>query len=305
MSRQNRKLGFFFVIIGATFWGVGGTVSQKLFQDFQIEVDWLVTVRLLVSGILLLTIQYLTRDKKQVFDVWKNKRNAFQLLIFGLFGMLAVQYTYMASINHGNAAVATLLQYQAPIMIIAYLLVRRQMKLRRIDFVTVFLSLSGCFFLLTNGSLSGLSVPAPAVMWGILSGVAFAFYTLYAASLLAYFDSLVIVGWAMVIGGFTLSFIHPPWQMDFAALPLEGYLYLFFVVIFGTMIAFWFFIESLHSLSPKETSLIGSLEPLAAVLTTVFWLKEPFGSFQWLGTACVIAMIVFMALADSEKAEIE
>ncbi|MCF3943922.1 EamA family transporter [Oceanobacillus alkalisoli] len=305
MDRQNRKLGFLLVIIGATLWGVGGTVSQKLFQDFQIEVDWLVTVRLLISGVLLLTIQYLSRDKKQVFDVWKNKRNTFQLLIFGLFGMLAVQYTFMASINHGNAAVATLLQYQAPIMIIAYLLIQRQMRLRRMDLITVFLSLSGCFLLLTNGSLSGLSVPAPAVIWGILSGVALAFYTLYAASLLAYFDSLVIVGWAMVIGGVTLSFIHPPWQMDFASLPLEGYLYLLFIVIFGTMIAFWFFIESLNSLSPKETSLVGSLEPLAAVLTTVFWLKEPFGSFQWLGTACVIAMIVFMALADSEKAAFE
>ena len=62
------------------------------------------------------------------------------------------------------------------------------------------------------------------------------------------------------------------------------------------MIAFWFYMESLQSLSPKETSLLGSLEPLAAVLTTVFWLREPFGLFQWVGTACIIAMILFLAL---------
>lgn len=301
MKRQNRNIGFFFVITGATFWGVGGTVAQKLFQDFQIDVEWLVTARLLIAGSLLLLIQYLTRDRKQIVEVWKNKRNAFQLLVFGLFGMLAVQYTYMASIDHGNAAVATLLQYQAPIMIIVYLLIRKQMQLRQKDFITVFLSLSGCFLLLTNGSLSTLSVPAPAIIWGILSGVALAFYTLYAASLLAYFDSLVIVGWAMIIGGMSLSFVHPPWKMDFLSLPLEGYVYLIFVIIFGTMIAFWFFIESLHSLSPKETSLIGSLEPVAAVLTTVFWLQEPFGSFQWIGTACIIAMILFMAMSKEKE----
>lgn len=301
VKRQNRNIGFFFVITGATFWGVGGTVAQKLFQDFQIDVEWLVTARLLIAGSLLLLIQYLTRDRKQIVEVWKNKPNAFQLLVFGLFGMLAVQYTYMASIDHGNAAVATLLQYQAPIMIIVYLLIRKQMQLRQKDFITVFLSLSGCFLLLTNGSLSTLSVPAPAIIWGILSGVALAFYTLYAASLLAYFDSLVIVGWAMIIGGMSLSFVHPPWKMDFLSLPLEGYVYLIFVIIFGTMIAFWFFIESLHSLSPKETSLIGSLEPVAAVLTTVFWLQEPFGSFQWIGTACIIAMILFMAMSKEKE----
>ncbi|BAQ10316.1 permease [Bacillus sp. OxB-1] len=79
-------------------------------------------------------------------------------------------------------------------------------------------------------------------------------------------------------------------------MPIEAYLYLIFVILFGTMIAFWFYMESLQSLSPKETSLLGSLEPLAAVLTTVFWLREPFGLFQWVGTACIIAMILFLAL---------
>lgn len=301
MNIQNRKLGFFFVICGATFWGVGGTVAQKLFQDFQVELDWLVATRLLFAGPLLLFIQYLTRDRTQIFGVWKNKRNAFQLIIFALFGILAVQYTYMASIDHGNAAVATLLQYQAPIMIIIYMLFRKQMVLRQKDIITVLLALSGCFLLLTNGTLSSLSVPLPAIIWGILSGAALAFYTLYAASLLAYFDSLVIVGWGMVIGGIVLSFFHPPWQ-DFPMLSVEGYGYVLFVVLFGTMLAFWFFIESLHSLSPKESSLIGSLEPVAAVLTTVFWLHEPFGMFQWIGTTCIIAMIIYMALGGDEQA---
>jgi drug/metabolite transporter (DMT)-like permease len=62
------------------------------------------------------------------------------------------------------------------------------------------------------------------------------------------------------------------------------------------MLAFWFYIESLQSLEPKETSLLGSLEPLAAVLTTVFWLKVPFGFFQWLGSLCIIGMIFLLAL---------
>ena len=44
------------------------------------------------------------------------------MILFGLFGMLAVQYTYFASIKEGNAAVATLLQYLAPIFITVYLL---------------------------------------------------------------------------------------------------------------------------------------------------------------------------------------
>lgn len=292
---MNRRKGIILVMTGAIFWGIGGTVSKKLFQS-GIDIDWLVTTRLLIAGFLLLTVQFSGKERSQIFKVWKSKKAALQLIIFGLLGMLAVQYTYMASIKHGNAAVATLLQYLAPTMIIVYLLLRKQTVLTRQDLFTVSLALIGCFFLLTNGSISQLSVPTLAIVWGILSGVALAFYTLYAIPLLKQFDSLVIVGWAMIIGGLALSFVHPPWQIDLRSLSLETYLYLIFVILFGTMIAFWFYIESLQSLIPKESSLLGSIEPLAAVLTTVFWLKEPFGLYQWIGTACIIAMILIMAL---------
>lgn len=299
---MGRQKGIILVITGALFWGIGGTVSQKLFQDFAIQVDWLVTTRLLIAGLLLLTVQFFRKDRSQVLGVWKTRRTAIPLIIFGLLGMLAVQYTYMASINHGNAAVATLLQYTAPVMIIVYLVVRKQAVLTRRDMLTVSLALVGCFFLLTNGSMSQLSVPSPAIIWGVLSGVALAFYTLYAVPLLKQFDALVIVGWAMIIGSFALSFVHPPWQMDFNTLTVEAYLYLVFVIIFGTMIAFWFYIESLQTLIPKETSLLGTMEPLAAVFTTVFWLKEPFGSFQWLGTMCIILMIFVLAMKKDATA---
>lgn len=296
MNKSSRKIGFILVIFGATFWGVSGTASQKVFQQFGIEVNWLVTTRLLIAGVLLLTVVYFRKGYQHVFHLWKNPRVALQLIIFGIFGMLAVQYTYMASINDGNAAVATLLQYLSPVMIISYLVLSGKSKLTQQDAITVTLALVGCFFLLTNGSISKLSVPLSAIIWGVLSGVSLAFYTLYAVHLLTRYDSLVIVGWAMVVGGFALSFIHPPWKVTFSTFSYETYLYLFFIIIFGTMIAFWFYIESLNSLSPKETSLLGTLEPLAAVLTTVFWLKEPFGFFQWLGAACMLGMIVFLAL---------
>ncbi len=254
------------------------------------------TTRLLIAGFLLLAVHFFRNDRSQIIGVWKTRRIAIQLIIFGLLGMLAVQYTYMASIKHGNAAVATLLQYLAPVMIIVYLIFRKQAVLTRRDLLTVSLALVGCFFLLTNGSITQLSVPTPAIIWGVLSGVALAFYTLYAIPLLKQYDSLVIVGWAMIIGSFALSFVHPPWQMDFTSLTVEAYLYLVFVIIFGTMIAFWFYIESLQSLVAKESSLLGSTEPLAAVFTTVFWLIEPFGTFQWFGTTCIILMIFVLAL---------
>ncbi len=301
MKRISKTTGFILVISGAIFWGVGGTVSQKLFQEFHIEVDWLVTVRLLSAGFALLIIQFFRKDRSQIFRIWSNRNTAFRLLVYGLAGMLAVQYTYMASIDRGNAAVATLLQYMAPVLIIIYTALRKQTVWSRMDALTVTLALTGSFLLLTNGSVSQLSVPLPAAIWGLLSAVALAFYTLYPIPLLKQFDSLVIVGWAMMIGGLTLSFIHPPWKFNVSMMTAEILFYILFVIIFGTMLSFWFYIESLQYLQPKETSLLSCLEPLASVLTTVFWLNVPFGLWQWAGSGLMILMIMLLALTQKEN----
>lgn len=172
------------------------------------------------------------------------------------------------------------------------------------DAVTIVLALSGSFFLLTNGSLSAFAVPLPAILWGLLSGVTLAFYTLYVIPLLKRFDSLVVVGWAMLLAGLTMSFVQPPWDVDVSVLTGATLVYLVIVIIFGTMLAFWFYIESLQTLTAKETSLLGNIEPLTAVLATVLWLKEPFGGFQWLGTSLILVMMIYIALkADRQKVE--
>ena len=103
---------------------MSGTVAKKLFEQTAIDVNGLVTVRLLIAGILLLTIQFWLKDRSQIVGVWRDRRTALRLIVFGLVGMLSVQYTYMASIQHGNAAVATLLQCLAPVMVIRCLIRR-------------------------------------------------------------------------------------------------------------------------------------------------------------------------------------
>ena len=75
---QHRLKGVLFAIIGATLWGLGGTVSDLLFNQRDIEVDWYVTVRLLISGIFLLSLYKLLHPKQSMFIVLRSSK---QLLI--------------------------------------------------------------------------------------------------------------------------------------------------------------------------------------------------------------------------------
>lgn len=303
MKKKNRKFGIILIVLGASFWGIGGTVSQYLFQNQQINVNWFVTTRLIIGGILLLGSQVLVR--RPIFTIWKEVNDRKQLLIFSVLGMLLVQYSYMISISIGNAAVATLLQYLAPVFIIIYLVLTKRQRFMRIDATAIVLTVIGTYLLLTNGSIQNLSVPAGAVVWGLISGISLAFYTLYVSNLLQKFPSIVVVGWAMLIAGIIMNFIHPIWAVDISTWGTPTYLGLFFTIIFGTAIAFWFFIKSLEYLLAKETILIGTLEPLTAVISSVLWLKLSLGIGQLIGGLMIILLVLVLSLAGEKSNEPE
>lgn len=166
LEKKNKTIGLILVILGASFWGIGGTVAQRLLQQNNIEVGWLVSSRQLLAGVLLILIYKLMHRTESIFAIWRTKKNAGRQLLFSLVGMLAVQYTYMASISLGNAAVATMLQYLAPLFIMAYYALTRQNKLTKYDGIAVTLTILGTFLLLTNDSLSTFSVPTMAILWG-------------------------------------------------------------------------------------------------------------------------------------------
>jgi drug/metabolite transporter (DMT)-like permease len=298
---KKRSIGIILAVIGASFWGIGGTAADYLFSVEGINMDWFVTARLMLSGILLLGAQCLLKSRREVFHIWMDRQARIPLILFSIFGMLLVQYSYMASIEAGNAAVATLLQYLAPMYIIIWLILRRMKSLAISDVIAVLITIVGTMLLLTNGSFQTLSVSQTSIIWGIISGLSLAFYTLYANRLLDVYSSLTVVGWAMLISGIFMNFIQPVWQVNVGTWTISTVVVMLFGIICGTTLAFWMFITSLKYLEARETTLFGTVEPLTAVISSVIWLNLPFGMWQVIGMILILILIVFLSLHEERE----
>ena len=92
-----RFKGIMLAILGTTFWGVSGTIAEFLFK-YNFTPEWLVVVRVLLSGILLLSYGLLKGDKG-VKEILKNKKDVLTLISFGVLGILGSQYTYFVAID--------------------------------------------------------------------------------------------------------------------------------------------------------------------------------------------------------------
>lgn len=296
-----RIKGILLVICATSLWGVSGTVAQFLFQQNNFTPEWLVVIRLLLSGLLLLSYGLLKKDTG-IKNIWKDKKDRIPLISFSILGMLGSQYTYFASIKYGNAATATILQYLSPVIITCYIAFSSKKLPRFNQICAILLAMVGTFFIITKGDINSLSISKLALFGGICSAFAAALYTLQPANLLKKYSSTTIVGWGMLIGGIAFSFINPPWKFS-GVWSLSTITAVGFVVVFGTLIAFYCYLESLNYILPTEASILGSVEPLSAAFLSIIWLKVSFSLADFVGTACIIATIIILSYSNKNTTE--
>lgn len=285
--------GFLLAFIAALFWGVSGVCAQFLFQERGLSATWLVAIRLLAAGFILLPVTFISGYHP--WKIWKNKKDALSLILFGSLGVLSVQYTYILTIEFSNAATATILQYVGPAMIFAYLALKNKTIPNWLEWLSVLLSIAGIFLLVTHGDLSQLLVTPQTLAWGILSALALAFYTLQPMRLMAVYPPAVLLAWGFLIGGVTLSIFSSPWEVpgvwDEWTIINLGY-----IILCGTILSFLSFMLAVKWLGAKPASLIATTEPIAASIVAVVWMNVPFGPIDWLACLLIVGAIVLLTV---------
>lgn len=297
---MERLKGIIFIVTGSMLWGATGPLMEWLLSHTPLTVSFMLTIRLTVAGILLLTYLLLTR--KDIFGIWQQKLWSRQLVIFGIAGMLGVQFAFVAAINASNAVLATLLQFLAPIFVVAYVSLSLKKWPPKYQVLGIIGTLIGLFLLLTNASFDALLISKKALLWGVAVGLTFAFYTLYPARLMKEWNVLLVVGWGMLIGGGTLGIIGRVWQSNlwlvFTDMKIIG---LMLALIFFGTVAFVLFLSSMRYITAVETSVLSSIEPLTAMAISVIVFGTTLGFWQLVGVFVMLVCVTWLSVAG-EKA---
>lgn len=294
MMKRYEVIGIILTLLGATLWGVSGTSVQFIGNFRNMNLEWLLTMRLITAG--LLTVLYgWIRQGNAIFNVFHNWRDTLGLVIFGVFGMALCQYTYFRSIVIAGAGIATVLQYLAPSMIIIYLLVRYGKRPSTGEIISVILALVGTICLMGNNGFSFESFRSDVLFWGLLSAVGVAVYSVSPVRLLATYGTISIVGFGMLLSGLVAAALFQQ-PHSYATWDVWTVVGCFNVVFLGTIVSFNAYLEGVKRIGAVSGSILSSIEPISAAFFGWALLGNQFNWVGILGMAMIIATVIIIAL---------
>lgn len=273
---------------------------EWILNNTNLSVSFFLTVRLITAGLCILF--FLAITGKKIFLIWTDISWLKQLVVFSVLGMLGVQYTFVAAIEASNASIATLLQFLGPVYIILFLSWKNKIFPPKYQIIGIIGTLIGLFLLLTNANVKVLLISKEALLWGLAVGVAFSIYTVYPARLMKEWGVLLIVGWGMLVGGVVLAGVTQVWKSDewthLTVFPIN--LIVVIIILIGT-IAFILFLSSMKYITAVETSILSSIEPLTAMIISVFWFGQILGSWQYIGVIIMLLFVTWLSIAGEIK----
>lgn len=293
---MQRLKGILLIVVGAALWGATGPMMEWLLAETALTVSFILALRLIIAGIALLIFLSFKMDKS-INSIWQQRIWLQQLFIFSLVGMLGLQYSFAATIEVSNAIVATLLQFLAPIFIVLYVSLSQKKMPPPFQMIGIISTLAGLFLLLTNASLDHLLVSQEALIWGIILGLSFSFYTLYPARLMKEWGVLLVVAWGMLISGVLLGVGTAIWRSNEWLLLKDGkiIMILLLLTLFSTL-AYVMFLSSMSYITPVETSVLSSIEPLTTMIISIIVFQATLGTWQVLGIVVMLLSVMALSL---------
>ncbi|MDO4178847.1 MAG: DMT family transporter [Phascolarctobacterium sp.] len=284
--------GIALVLIAACIWGIGGVCGQYLFNEHGVTSWWLISVRMLLGGIIFLGYDLLV-NRTDIFAIFKEYTK--ELLCFAFLGLLNAQLFFYWTIELCNAATATVLQYTAPIMIMAWTVYKSRRTPDGRELLGIVGALTGIFLIATHGKLDSLVISPAALTTGMISAIGYALYSILPVNILKKFKTLTVVGWGHILPGVFLCCLTSPWhipgQWDMNAI------YAFVILLLGaTVLTFAFYLSGLRIIGPVKASLLSCAEPLSSIFFVVTFLDTKLVLLDYVGMFFIISTVLILSL---------
>lgn len=278
--------GYLLIISATLFWGVSATTASFLFKQ-QIDVIILVQMRMTISCFVL--VMFFSLFKRDVLRV--PIRNLYPLALLGIIGGAGSNFTYYYTIKEINVATAILMQYMAPLLVLAYAAIAKEEELTLPKVTAGVASLSGCFFAVGGTEVSFASLSQLGLVTGILSAVCWAFANVWLRRLVQRYNVWTVLIYAFIFASIFWMFFNPPWEIITANYTSDMWVTFFGFAVISILIPHSLYFSGIRYLTASQAIITATFEPIVAIVSAFIIVGEILSPIQMGGAILVLIAI--------------
>ena len=293
-----KKFAVLLVVAAGTLWGVIGYFVRSL-QSQGLSSMQIVAIRMAVSaGLFVLFALIFNRKlfKIRLKDLWC-------FLGTGVLSVATFSFCYFKAIELSSLSQASILLYTAPIFVMIFSVILFKEKLTGVKIISLILAFFGCLFV-TGVLKNGGEINTPAIIFGLLSGVCYALYSIFSRLALDRdYSPLTITLYTFIFAGVSSLFVIDV-KPVLAAMSNSANDFMFCVLfaVVSCVLPYVTYTIGLKFVKPSTASIVASIEPVVATITGAVLFDEAVQfSFGYIGIARVILSIVLINLKSAIK----
>lgn len=293
-------LGLLAVVGAAACWGIAAAVAKDLFAS-GVEALELAQARSYIGAVAFALLPgawapLRSSDGAGGRVTWKA---ALPLIGLGL-SIPALNGVYYLAIQRLDVAVALVLEYSAPVLVVAFAALRSRTFPRPLMLGTLAAAVVGVVFVaeLPAGDVGDLD--AVGLLFGFAAAVAFSAYTLLNETAGARFGTIPSLARAFAVAAAVWLVYQVPRGFPDALVAPENIVGVLFVGIGGTLIPFLLFIWGVGKVKSEKAAIAATIEPPLAGVIAWVWLGERLSAMQVGGGLLILAAVAALQLERSD-----
>ena len=274
-------------IIGSGItWGCTGIfttlLSREGFNSAQISAFRM------ISAAILLSLYILIKDK----SFYKIKISNLPILIaIGAISIFGASFCYFASIEASSIAIACILMYTSPFIVIIASIFLYKEKLTIKKFISLILAFIGCVFVSGTGNVS-----IKGIIFGLMAGVTYGTYSLFCKNALTKMNSYTIMLYGFIIAALC-SFCST--DVISAIQSVSNFKTVLLILGIGTLtsiVPYLLYSYGLKKTEAGKAAILAMIEPLVATIVSVFVFRQPLTPLAFLGILLIILGVIIIEI---------
>jgi drug/metabolite transporter (DMT)-like permease len=281
--------GYSMILTASVFWGLSATAAKILLNR---DLDPILLVQTRVTFSFLLLLSWHVAFRRQVLRV--KFRDLWRFALLGIVGIAGSNITYYITIRESTVATAILIQYTAPLLVMAYGALAREELVTPVKVVAAAVSLAGCFLAVGAYDTSILRLTPLGLVTGIASAFVFAFMVIYPRRVMRRYSLWTVTIYALGSASALWAVVNPPWKI--AAAPPDPGIWpaLLALAVGSVLIPHSLYFAGLRYVMPSRAIITSTCEPIVAIVSAALVVRELLAPLQVVGAVLVLSAIALL-----------